>query len=152
MKKICTKCNISKELQYFHKSKRHKFGIKNECAKCTNLYLKNHYAKNKQSYNNRSRQNHLKNKYNISYEEYLKLYSNRKGKCDICVKTCEPAGPNLSNRKNALVVDHCHKTNKVRGLLCQTCNQGIGLFKDSIDNLISAHVYLLQDSDIKGEL
>ena len=41
-----------------------------------------------------------------------------------------------------LVVDHCHKTGKIRGLICDSCNVGLGRFKDNIDNLKNAIKYL----------
>lgn len=41
-----------------------------------------------------------------------------------------------------LAVDHCHKTGKIRGLLCVNCNQGIGKFKDSVFLLEAAIKYL----------
>jgi len=44
----------------------------------------------------------------------------------------------------ALHVDHCHTTGKVRGLLCFTCNSAIGKFKDNIDIIQSAIIYLKQ--------
>lgn len=41
-----------------------------------------------------------------------------------------------------LVIDHCHTTEKPRGLLCRACNGGLGFFRDSIANLQKAQVYL----------
>jgi hypothetical protein len=41
-----------------------------------------------------------------------------------------------------LSIDHCHNTGKVRGLLCDHCNKGLGLFKDNIDYLNKAIEYL----------
>ena len=45
-------------------------------------------------------------------------------------------------RKNNLCVDHCHETGRIRGLLCDKCNRGIGLLGDSLKNLKSAISYL----------
>jgi hypothetical protein len=41
-----------------------------------------------------------------------------------------------------MVIDHDHKNNKIRGLLCAICNQALGLFKDNIKNLQEAIKYL----------
>lgn len=41
-----------------------------------------------------------------------------------------------------LVVDHCHTTNKVRGILCEKCNQTLGLMDDKIEYLLNAVKYL----------
>lgn len=41
-----------------------------------------------------------------------------------------------------LHVDHCHKTMKIRGLLCKRCNMGLGYFKDNPESLIAAAGYL----------
>ena len=55
------------------------------------------------------------------------------GKCAICSNPQE-------NRR--LAVDHCHKTGKVRGLLCQGCNTGIGGLKDDTERIKKAIDYL----------
>lgn len=56
----------------------------------------------------------------ISKEEYKSLFNRQGGVCAICQK------PESKIWKNKLViklaVDHCHKTGKVRGLLCHNCN------------------------------
>jgi hypothetical protein len=58
----------------------------------------------------------------------------------------------LSNLRKKLFVDHCHKTNKIRGLLCQKCNFLIGLANDSPQVLSLAIHYLREDLDVIGKL
>ncbi len=70
--------------------------------------------------------------YGISYETYKEMVEVRAGHCDICKRI--PAGK--------LHVDHDHTTGVVRGLLCGTCNRGIGSLGDSIELLASAMRYL----------
>ena len=66
-------------------------------------------------------------KYNISEEEVRKL--NRFKVCQIC------------KRRRKLVIDHCHKTNKVRAMLCSQCNTGLGCFDDNETYLKRAVAY-----------
>lgn len=79
--------------------------------------------------------NRIKRKYGVTKEQYLKMMEDQKGVCAIC------KGLNLTTRKR-LVVDHCHKTGKVRGLLCDPCNKGIGLLRDSDGIAHQAQIYL----------
>jgi hypothetical protein len=59
--------------------------------------------------------------------------------CGICGKATEPG------RWGNLHIDHCHKTGKVRGVLCSECNSAIGKLKDDPDLLRKAIVYLERD-------
>jgi hypothetical protein len=63
-------------------------------------------------------------------EERQKALIKQRGECAICKRVVK------------LVTDHDHKTGKFRGLLCNPCNSGLGFFRDSPDNLISAKQYL----------
>lgn len=72
-------------------------------------------------------------RYNISVEEYEQLLCSQNQRCAIC-------GNELS--KHNVRVDHSHKTGRLRGLLCVSCNTGIGLLKDSPDILRAASAYL----------
>lgn len=56
----------------------------------------------------------------------------QKGACAICKQT------------KKLVVDHNHTTKQIRGLLCSTCNLGLGMFQDNMDLLESAIRYLYE--------
>jgi len=82
---------------------------------------------------------YLERTYNIDYKKYIDMYDTQEGKCAIC------GGDGFTmaeHHKLKLVVDHCHATGKVRGLLCHNCNRGLGLFKDSKESLSAALNYL----------
>lgn len=68
----------------------------------------------------------------ITFEEYTQRFQAQAGRCKIC-----------SDEYKTLVVDHCHKTGKVRGLLCQKCNLTIGRFEDDFILMAKAIRYLL---------
>ena len=74
-----------------------------------------------------------KNPY-YKYKKYgvniVEMAIKQEGKCKIC------------SRETKLYVDHSHKTNQIRGLLCQQCNTALGMFQDNIDNLKKALIYL----------
>lgn len=57
----------------------------------------------------------------------------------------ESDGCAICGLKVNLVIDHCHVTRKIRGILCQNCNHGIGKFKDNTDFLNKASEYLKKD-------
>lgn len=83
----------------------------------------------------------LLKKYGISLSEYLEISNRQKGACAICGK-----GPGSYVRKRlnqaGLRVDHDHKTGKVRGLLCNECNMGLGQLGDSIEAILKVLRYL----------
>lgn len=70
----------------------------------------------------------------ITKEEYDIVFEIQDGKCAIC------QNPPKSNQ--SLAMDHNHKTNEFRGLLCKECNRALGLFGDNIDRLTNAVIYL----------
>ena len=49
-----------------------------------------------------------------------------------------------------LAVDHDHKTGKIRGLLCISCNVGLGHFQDDVELLRSAILYLQEGGIMAG--
>ena len=72
--------------------------------------------------------------YGISKETLLELYDKHNGKCAIC--------GNQPKTSRGLHIDHCHKTKKVRGLLCHGCNTGIGALKEDPTIFLKAIEYL----------
>jgi len=159
-KKYCKKCLIIKPLEefYFHKSPRDQRTGK--CKECIleegALYQKAnpevcHKKSNKYAAKERARQLKIKNrklearnsqmklKYGITLEDYEILLKAQEGRCAIC-------GIHEDLLTRALAIDHCHTTGKIRGLLCNYCNPGLGSFRDSVKSLQAAIMYLQSHS------
>lgn len=77
----------------------------------------------------------LKTRYGLSWTQYNDLFARHLSCCAIC-------GKHVSELKKGLVVDHCHKSGKIRGLLCYPCNSALGGLKDDISLMKSAIKYL----------
>lgn len=127
------KKNPEKNKKYHRKyKKRHPKKVKESQRK----YCKNNKEKvkeiNKKSYN-RCRFK----KYNMTLDEYNVMLENQNYKCAICGKT-------KSENGKSFAVDHNHKTGKVRGLLCNHCNVGIGYLGDSAEITAKATAYLIK--------
>lgn len=88
---------------------------------------------------NELRDYNLRQRFGISLEKYNEMHERQNGVCAICGNS-EAAKRN--GKLRALAVDHCHETNKVRGLLCGNCNPMIGYAKDNIQVLERAIEYL----------
>lgn len=114
--KKCIKCGETKELNLF--AKRGSV-YRNECKQCKALM--NKIGRKKYE---------LKAKYNIDVLFYQEEIIKQDGCCVICKK------------KDALVVDHCHKTGSYRGLLCNKCNIGLGHFNDDPELMEEASNYV----------
>jgi len=78
--------------------------------------------------------------YGITHDDYNALLKKQGGVCAICGNQ-ETIAHN--GKIVALSIDHDHPTNKVRGLLCGSCNRAIGLMKDDPERLMAAANYLL---------
>lgn len=93
-----------------------------------------------------SKSNSLKKKYGITLEDYRILFRLQNGKCQICEKQ-DLTDIDGDKKWGNLCVDHCHKTGNARGLLCNSCNIGLGLFKDNTELLLKAINYLNNNKD-----
>lgn len=87
----------------------------------------------------RMRDERLQEKFGISLEKYNQMHAAQDGKCAICGN---PEQIKRNGKVRWLAVDHCHKRDKVRDLLCGNCNPMIGYAKDSIEILEKAIAYL----------
>ena len=121
----CTSCKKEKTENEFslHNGKRNK-----QCKKCreyhNNLWKNNpnkykdkrkdYYKKTKEIHSLRNFKNSILKKYNLTIEQYNEMLLNQLNQCAIC--------ETIFSKDNLPCVDHCHQTNKVRGLLCRKCN------------------------------
>lgn len=132
--KICTRCKKNKSLEEYSTYKYGFDGKKSQCKECRKDYNHKRYDENKVDILQRAKKAQRKyrvGKYGITEEHYHQKYSYVDGQCEICSTKCE-----------VLSIDHDHKSGKIRGLLCNKCNLGLGHFKDDFMLLQKAINYL----------
>ena len=123
---ICDVCSEFKPIEQFKRNnKRHPF--RTVCSACDSAIT---HAKR------------IRKEFGISSDDYAKKFIEQDGKCEICDKPTEPGDKRLS-------VDHDHVSGEVRGLLCNSCNLGLGYFKDSPNSLAKAISYLAKYSQVE---
>lgn len=81
-------------------------------------------------------------RHGLTNRQYLDLLESQGGKCALC----RESGKGYGGSRYALVVDHCHATGKVRGLLCPDCNTALGRFGDDAARLRAAADYIERTS------
>jgi len=124
----CSGCGET-DLSMFHLDKLGR-RLNKYCKKCRSLQEKEKWN-SKSAVEKFAARSH---KYGVTKEFLTELYLRQNGHCAICKQ--KPTG------KRGLAVDHCHKTGRVRGLLCHGCNVSLGQFKDDISILNNAIEYL----------
>ena len=134
--KICTKCIMVKGVQHYNKRIASKDGLTSQCTQCLNTKAMKVRAKTPEV----TRERNLQTRFNMSISQYNDIFLKQKGRCVICFKAESTRDKN--NNVKWLSVDHNHKTGEVRGLLCNSCNTGIGKLGDSTKVLQSAITYL----------
>jgi hypothetical protein len=145
--KKCSLCKEVKPFSDFYTSKQKNDGYDSWCKKCKlasqRKYLKNPEAwakrvefRKKYNLDTKERRKfvRMKHLYGVTFDQYKDLINKQNGLCAIC-------GDKLNFVRHA-TIDHCHKTNDIRGILCINCNSGIGLFKDDPKIIAKAAEYL----------
>lgn len=151
MKKCNGSCNKEKEDTEFH-VKRYKTGVvglRAYCKECSSL-KRIEYRKSSPKDNNRNKAYNKKYALRLrarklqrywpgltwreALERWDEFFVSQAGQCAMCPKTLN------------LHVDHDHKTGKVRGLLCNTCNRGLGMLNDDANLLSKGIIYLKNTS------
>lgn len=148
--KKCSKCKQIKSLDQFSKDRTSNIGYKSRCKFCISLdkkqaltkYRLTNPAKTIKKFRNKLeyRRNCNYLKYGINLYQYEELLKSQNNVCAIC------KNPETMTKKTGILqnlsVDHCHKTGKVRGLLCSKCNTGIGYFREDIKIFENAIEYI----------
>ncbi len=133
--KECLSCKVTKpeiEFNVYHGI------VGKQCKKCRKYFndrwknnydyretRKKYYRENKERHRARGFKNSILKKYGISVELYEKMFKDQSGQCAIC-KTLFTSTHKREDVNRNPCVDHCHRTNKVRALLCRKCNVSLG--------------------------
>jgi hypothetical protein len=118
---------LSEDLFHKRTYKSGKIGLQPKCKKCATKNRKQYYKPHE----------FMRRKFNLSEEEYLNL---------ILQKECSICGCNTNEKQ---CIDHCHETNKIRGILCHKCNTALGLFDDDIGRIKNSIRYLEQSKQLQ---
>lgn len=128
--KVCSICKKRRLIKFFCKNMASRDKLNCACKRCV-AYRQACKPRTRQQ----QRHSDLKRQYGITLREYNDLLKKQKGGCALCGKTSKQQG-------KALAVDHNHKTNKIRGILCSKCNTGIGMLGDTYAQVAKAAKYL----------
>jgi len=146
--KFCPCCKQKKSIRDFYTNKSCSDGLQGWCKKCHTMKnteaarrpnqkrdarLKQWREENREKIKLQIKHNALKRKYGVSLKDYNDMIKKQNGKCVICFSV-------LVGRTAHL--DHCHATGTVRAVLCESCNKGLGNFRDNPASLRSAASYL----------
>lgn len=148
--RICNECGVEKSVDSFSwKDKGHRWRSA-RCKVCVNVYVMRHYREN-EGYRERrkaaarmqppktlenSRKDSLKYKYGITPEEYDQMRMLAFDCCSLCGAVSPGRdSPDKKWKAGHWNVDHDHKTGRVRGLLCHTCNVRVGAYEQLVESV-----------------
>lgn len=158
----CLDCLAIKPEEAFGRWRQGPYGLRYTCRDCTNqANRKKYYPKITEEARDRKRKkNHLayhamaelekkdhnrkqglKQNHGLTLEEFDIMLAAQDGRCAICGRD------NPTGRFSQWHIDHCHRTGQIRGILCDSCNRGLGMFKDNVEFLQTAIAYLLRWED-----
>lgn len=124
----CSNCNQLKTPDEFWRREKSWIALQPECKECNRLRNKQWRMQNPRA----ARARHLKQKYNITEEQFASILASQKGKCPVCEKEILPDEGH---------VDHDHETGLIRGILHGKCNRGLGMLLQT-ENCERAALYL----------
>lgn len=130
--KRCNDCGAVKPLGDFHLNQARSLRG-GRCKVCISEFYKAHNAKPEVKARNRATQ--IASKYGLTVADYEARLRMQDHRCALCGR------PDGHDGKR-LVIDHCHATGRVRGLLCSRCNSALGYFEDDPHRIANAVAYL----------
>ena len=141
--KKCRGCGEAKPISEFHKKTAAKDGLQSRCKPCAIKMAAEWNQKNQKKYlarQNRRTPEQLHRRrarlYGLTPEELHAKLEEAQGICQIC------------KREAPQVVDHCHTSGLVRGVICNKCNQALGLIEDNVEWLYSMAQYLQKYNNV----
>lgn len=141
--KKCTRCGEHKPRADFYPHAVAKNGVSAWCKECTkNVALEKQKA-DKAGVKLINRRAKLKKAFGLTVQQYDEMLVEQGGRCALC-------GSDFPGGRGRFVVDHCHDTGKIRGLLCNLCNVGLGALRDSPQLLQKAIHYLGRNHGFRG--
>lgn len=139
----CSTCQKLKPVDSFFRNKATKNGRSNQCKDCHTVSLRPSQLRNRATLVKASERARKLRCFGLTQADYDAMIERQGNLCAICGKP-ETIKDRQCGKLKALAVDHCHKTGSVRGLLCQRCNFGLGLFFDDAEVLGKAIAYLIR--------
>jgi hypothetical protein len=133
--KKCIGCGQSKERSEFHR-RPDGDGAHNQCKACRSAATRAYYVREGGKIKQRSRRTGWV-KVGIDPDRAEEMLATHDGRCSCCGGT-EPGG------KGSWMIDHDHRTNRIRGVVCHNCNTILGHAKDSVAKLALAIQYLVR--------
>lgn len=147
MQKYCTGCSLSKLSDEFWKNKSQSDGLDNLCISCRKNSITQYRKKLKDNrpikvddndtlqakkieQKNKKKFRELFSRYGLTKNKYLEMLDSQSNCCKMC------------DERTDLVVDHCHTSGLIRGLLCGRCNLALGYLRDSEELALRAANYL----------
>lgn len=129
--KTCSHCQQTKPRSAFHRSRTAPDGLRYECKACQYDAQKIYVRLKPEKVRRWQFAARLRHKYGITVDQYEAMLASQGGKCACCASVMEPP-----------FVDHCHRTGRVRALLCQSCNLSLGALRESLDRVAALSRYI----------
>jgi hypothetical protein len=134
---MCSQCKTLKEKAEFHRNASQKGGLQSTCKSCSKARVAAYKSANPVT-REKARGYSIKWKYGLSQEGVNTILQTQKNRCPICLDVLN---------HSRMHVDHCHRSNKIRGLLCFNCNLALGHLKDNEETAARASSYLKRHNE-----